>query len=235
MKFLLCSLAILLLACTDTTAQDAEVGVGSPGIDRAYLVNRSVFQRLSWIDPSGHLTASATLNCVTLIDSVHQHLIYLQLRNDGKRDSTVAHWPDLKPVYTSTTAGSHRESYDFQSGNGVKVFCTANGKVVADSMAKLSPASFDSYLTDYLIGALPLKAGYTTQFTTNSGQTFAVRIKEVMTDVVFSPNGQPVEIWLVHVESNGYNILYWVDKSTREMLKSVIALADGSVFMKSKI
>ncbi|HEY4337126.1 MAG TPA: hypothetical protein VGM89_14545 [Puia sp.] len=234
MKFFRLLLSVTLF-CSSAAAQDVAIGVGSPEINRDYLVNRSVFQRLSWIDPSGRLVASATLNCVTKIDSVHKHLIYLQLRNDGKRDSTISQWPDLKPLYTSETAGARMDSYDYRSGSGVKVLSTDNGKVLIDSTAQLSAASFDSYLTDYLIGALPMKVGYTTEFSTNSGSTYTIRIKQVMNDVLFSPNGQPLAIWLVYVNSNGYDILYWVDKTTHEMLKSVVTMPNGGVFMKSKI
>jgi len=228
-------LFLLLPAGLTAAAQEATVHVGSPEINRDYLVNRSVFQRLSWIDGSGRLIGSATLNCVTWIDSVKKRLIYLQLRNDGKRDSTVSQWPDLKPIYTSETAGAHKDSYDYRSGNGVRVLSTNNGEVVVDSTAQLSAGAFDSFLTDYLIGALPLKVGYTTEFKTNSGSAYNVRIKQVMNDMLFSPNGQPVPIWLVQVNSNGYEILYWVDKTTHEMLKSVVTMPNGGVFMKSKI
>jgi hypothetical protein len=127
------------------------------------------------------------------------------------------------------------DSYDYRSGNGVKVLSVNNGKVLIDSMAQLQAGSFDSYLTDYLIGALPLKLGYTTELSTNSGSTYTIRVKQVMNDVLLSPNGQPVPIWLVYVNSNGYDILYWVDKTTHEMLKSVVSMPNGGVFMKSKI
>jgi hypothetical protein len=234
MKFISLVVTVTLF-CSHAIAQEATVHVGSPEINRDYLVNRNVFQRLSWIDASGRLIGSATLNCVTWVDSVKKRLIYLQLRNDGKRDSTISQWPDLKPIYTSETAGAHKDSYDYQSGNGVRVLTTNNGKVLVDSTAQLPAGSFDSFLTDYLIGALPLKVGYTAEFNTNSGGSYNVRIKQVMNDMLFSPNGQPVPIWLVQVNSNGYEILYWVDKTTHEMLKSVVTMPNGGVFMKSKI
>lgn len=240
MKFFLAALTAFfaLFASAQTSAQQSQppsITPGSAEIDRTYLVPRQVFQRLSWIDAGGKLTGTATLNCVTRVDTAGKTLTYLQLRNDGKRDSTVAEWPDLKPIYTSSAGGGYRVSYDYHSGKDVKVNSTVNGKIVADSTATLSPASFDSFLTDYLFGALPLKPGYTANFSVNSGSTTIIRIKEVMTDVLLSPNGQPIEVYILPVEFGPYKVLYWIDKSTREMLKSVVRSKDGSIFMKSRI
>ena len=64
--------------------------------------------------------------------------------------------------------GLRLDSYDFRGDNSVRVFNTNNGKVVADSTASMPAGAFDSYLTDYLIGALPLKAGYVAQLNANS-------------------------------------------------------------------
>jgi hypothetical protein len=205
------------------------------GINQGYLVPRNIFQKLIWLDKDGHYLWAATLNCVTRVDSVHKRLTYLQIRNDGHKDSTVAEWPGLKPVYTSSITGSHVTVYDYQAGDKVRTLTTVNGKTEADSTVLLSPSSFDSFLTDYLIGALPLKPGYQGSLTVNSGSIITIRIKDVYTDVLFSPDGKPVEAYLVNVDFNGYKILYWIDRLTGEMLKCITPTPDGRIFMKVKI
>lgn len=205
------------------------------GINQGYLVPRNIFQKLIWLDKDGHYLWTATLNCVTRVDSVHKRLTYLQIRNDGHKDSTVVEWPGLKPVYTSSVTGNHVTVYDYQAGDRVRTLATVNGKTETDSTVSLSPSSFDSFLTDYLIGAIPLKRGFEGSFTVYSGAAVTVRIKDVFIDVLFAPDGKPVETYLVNVDFNGYKILYWIDRQTGEMLKCITPTPDGRIFMKTKI
>ncbi|HVU54436.1 MAG TPA: hypothetical protein VHD83_05245 [Puia sp.] len=197
-------------------AQQDTILPGSSSLNIKYLRPRSVFQKLTWLDKDGKLIGVATLNCVTKIDSANGKLIYLQLRNDGKRDSTIAEWPSLRPIYTSSIAG---------------------GKTLAEYDHKGQDLSqcFDDFLGDYLLGALPLKPGYHGQFFACGHDRVTVQIKEVRRDVLASGNGQPLAVNLVMVDYNGYDTMYWIDPSTGEILKFIFTGKDGSVFMKSKI
>src|SRR5215471_4089356 len=103
--------AIVLLLFTSlhfltARAQEDTIRPGSSSINLNYFKPRSTFQKLTWLDKDGKLLRIATLNCITRIDSTAGKLIYLQLRNDGKRDSTITDWPSLQPIYTSSTAGA---------------------------------------------------------------------------------------------------------------------------------
>lgn len=227
----------VILFCTSVVRGRAQEVIEPNGkvINQGYLVPRNIFQKLIWLDKEGHYLWTATLNCVTRVDSVHKRLTYLQIRNDGHKDSTVVEWPNLKPVYTSSVTGNHVTVYDYQTGDKVRALTTVNGKTEADSTVSLSSSAFDSFLTDYLIGALPLKRGYQGSLTVTSGSTFTIRIKDVFTDVLFAPDGKPIEAYLVNVDYNGYKILYWIDRVTGEMLKCITPTPDGRIFMKVKI
>jgi hypothetical protein len=197
-------------------AQEETVFPGSGSLNLDYFKPRSTFQKLTWLDKEGKLQSIATLHCITRIDSVAGKLIYLQLRNDGKRDSTIAEWPSLRPIYTSSTAG----------GETLAVY-DHNGQDLTQC--------FDDFLGDYLIGALPLKPGYHGRFFACGHDRVSVQIKEVRKDVLTSGNGQPLAVHLVLVNYNGYDTTYWIDPSTGEILKFIFTGKDGSVFMKSKI
>src|SRR5580658_6488592 len=84
-------------------AQDPDIIVpGSKSINQAYLKPRNVFEKFCAFDSAGKLTWQATVNLVTRIDSLHGKLIYLQLWNSGKKDSTAVEWPSLRPIYNET-------------------------------------------------------------------------------------------------------------------------------------
>ncbi|WP_431213904.1 hypothetical protein ACQ86N_03155 [Puia sp. P3] len=227
-------LPLLILTAASVRGQET-VEPGSKSINQAYFKPASVFQKLSWIDKYGTITRQATLNCVTKIDSANKRLIYLQLRNDGKRDSTIVEWPSLKPIYTATFVGSKEFIYDYRGGSAVKNTTTQNGHVEKDTSFTVLSPYFDSYLTDYLFGALPLKPGYHGQFRIGSGASATVSIKDVFTDVLSTGSTATLQAYVVVVDYNGYKVTYWIDKATATMLKSIYQGPDGSIFMKSGI
>ena len=208
---------------------------GSKSLNQAYFKPASVFQKLSWIDKDGVITHQATLNCVTRIDSANKRLIYLQLRNDGKKDSTIVDWPSLKPIYTATFVGNKEFIYDYRGGSAVKNTTTQSGHVEKDTSFTVLSPYFDSYLTDYLFGALPLKPGYHGQFRIGSGASATVSVRDVFTDVLSTGNAATLQAYVVVVDYNGYKVTYWIDKATATMLKSIYQGPDGSIFMKSSI
>ena len=227
-------LTFLILAGASLKAQE-NIEPGSKSLNQAYFKPASIFQKLSWIDKDGVLTRQATLNCVTRIDSANRRLIYLQLRNDGKKDSTIVEWPSLKPIYTATFIGTKEFIYDYRAGNTVKNTTTRNGLVEKDTSFTVQSPYFDSYLTDYLFGALPLKPGYHGQFKIGSGAAATVSIRDVFTDVLSSGNAATTQAYVVIVDYNGYKVTYWLDKVSGEMIKSIYQGPDGSIFMKSRI
>ncbi|MDB5152763.1 MAG: hypothetical protein JWR54_1514, partial [Mucilaginibacter sp.] len=59
---------------------------------------------------------------------------------------------------------------------------------------------FDSYLTDDLVGALPLKPGYTGKFIASAGVPYIMGITQVSTDVMNSEFGFARQAYLVNVD-----------------------------------
>jgi hypothetical protein len=240
MKFTLTSL-IAVLAWTFAGAQNMSVLAqdtiepGSKSINRQYLQPRNVFEKLSWFDSSGNLVRQRVLNLVTRIDSANGKLIFLQIRNDGYKDSTITEWPSLKPVYTEENLWGALSDFDHRAGNNIRLSKSKNGKTELDTSITVS-AHFDGFLTDYLLGALPLKPGYHGRFVLGSGHVSIVTIKDVYIDELIAGDGHAIQANMVLVDfNNKVKMMYWFDKSTGEMLKSIIRSDDGSVFMKSKI
>jgi hypothetical protein len=189
------------------------------------------------MNKEGKVYAQATLNCITRIDSVNKKLTYLQIRNDGKKDSTSAEWPSLKPLYTSTTYPAGKQVYDYREGQAARFTTIANGKTIQDtSFTLLSGHFFDGFLTDYLLGALPLKAGYQARFQTCSGvKSATLAIKQVLMDVLVLGDGHLIQVFSVTLDYDGFTVLYSIDKSTGDLLRSVVQTPDGGLFIKSKI
>jgi hypothetical protein len=217
---------------SDSSAQDT-ITPGSSSINQQYLRSRSVFQKLSWFDSTGRLVGQATLNLITRIDSINKKLIFLQIRHDGKKDSTIAEWPSLRPIYTSTTTKNQVLVFDYHEGSTARTSIIKDGKKGPDSTYTIPYPYFDDYLTEYLYGALPLKPGYHAQFTASSGAS--VRIKDVCTDILISGDAHTIQTYLVQVEYASSKSLYWIDKSSGEIVKAVYQLPQGYMFMKSRI
>ncbi len=207
------------------------------------IINMSVFRpgahliKLIWIDKDGKVTKEATLMCITRIDSVKKRLTYLQIRNDGKKDSTVSEWPSLKPIFSSSVYQNQIVVFNYTNDGHVLEAKTTDryGVVKKDTTYKIEKVCFDSYLTDYLVGALPLKPGYTGKFIASAGVPYIMGITQVSTDVMNSESGFVRQAYLVNVDYNGYKVLYWIDKNSGEMIKFIAQQPDGSIFMKSKI
>jgi hypothetical protein len=234
---------ICMLTCTFVKAQGIQaqaqgqdmIEPGSTSINPAYLKPRNIFEKLSWFDSTGKLVRQRVLNLVTKIDSVHKKLIFLQIRNDGYKDSTIAEWPTLKPIYTEEDQFGTITSYDHSGGNVVKVVVTKNGKKISDTSIAVNTPYIDGFLSDYVYGSLPLKPGYRGQVMLGSGHVSKVILREVHTDVLITGEGNTIQANLVIIDFPHSTALFWFDTSTGEILKSVYRGDDGSVFMKSRI
>jgi len=188
---------------------------GSKDFNKAFFKSRSVFQKLTWLDKDGKMVGMATLHCITRIDSAGGKLIYLQLRSDGKKDSTIVDWPSLHPLYTSSSVSGTSTVYDHRHQD--------------------VEGCFDDYMGDNLLGAIPLRPGYRCKFHVCGQDISTVTIDDVYKDVLPSGNGQPLAVYIVRVNYSGFETLYWIDPANGDLLKSVYTYKDGSVFMKSKI
>jgi hypothetical protein len=241
-KFLL-TILLCIFAFAFTRAQGIQAHVqdpdiiepGSKSISQAYLKPRNIFEKLSWFDSTGKLVRQRVLNLVTRVDSAHNKLIFLQIRNDGYRDSTIAEWPSLKPVYTEENVFGTITSYDY-SGEKIKIVDAKDGKKISDTSITPNAAYFDGFLSDYLYGALPLKPGYRAQMTFGGDRMTKVTLREIHTDVLITGEGNIIQANLVIIDfSTTYSALFWFDISTGEMLKSIYRSSDGSIFMKSRV
>jgi hypothetical protein len=235
MKLLLSTLiCVLAIACAK--AQDM-IEPGSKSINPQYLQPRNVFEKLSSFDSTGKLTGQGTLNLVTRIDSNRRTLTYLQIRNDGKKDSTVMEWPSLRPLYSETFSHGREFIFDYRAGATTRVSVVNNGKKESDTTYAFKFPFFDFTVVDYLLGSLPLQPGYHGSFKLVAGGSDSVTavVKDVFADMLLSGDGHAVLVNLVLVEYNGLRMLYWIDKATGEILKSVFQTGERNIIVKAKI
>jgi hypothetical protein len=104
---------------------------------------------------------------------------------------------------------------------------------------KMPRAYFDPFMVEYLLGALPLKAGYTCSFDiykSDVKKEGTQAITKVIPDAILSDNGSIIPVY-VAILSVGAGIegTYNIRQSDGALLKAVYALPDGSLFIKSKI
>lgn len=178
------------------------------------------------------------MNTVTEIDEKQKHLTYRQIRNDGKEDVSIVEFPTLKPIHVSSVSKHQKVVYDYSGGQDLKIYIENEGKVDFGGNFNMPRQYFDGFFSEYLLGALPLKPGFTGQFDIYHGgkKTEATLfIKKVMKDVLASNDGKFIPVYLVFVQSDKSEIVYSIDIPSRQILKSVVSLPDGSMFVKTLI
>jgi hypothetical protein len=204
--------------------------------NQKYFKNQSAFQKLTWIDKDGKVIREATLNLVTRIDSINKKLIHLQIRNDGKKDSTICELGSLKPIYTSSISKTQKFIYDYRGGMEVSSI-ENTGKGDIKSSSKMPTPYFDGFVSEYLIGALPLKKGYSTQFETYRSDTKSnsiTKINKVYDDIITTSNGIQAT-YVLEMEVGTFTYLMWVDQKSNQVLKTVFSLPNGGYFLKQRI
>jgi hypothetical protein len=206
--------------------------------NQRYFRPRSVFQKLTWLDNDGKVLSERMLNLVTRVDSAQHRLTFLQLRNDGHSDSSVAELPTLRPVSLLSKGKGPRITYDYRGGQTVKVFLEEKGKPNVVEAFLMPNPYFDGFLSEYLLGALPLKPGYTAQFDIYRGDTHkngTVQIKNVTADFLVDATGQLRRVWRAVIASASIEAQFWIDPGTGELLKMIAPMPTGGFFIKTKV
>jgi len=204
--------------------------------NQKYFKNQSVFQKLTWIDKDGKIIREATLNLITRIDTVNKKLIHLQIRNDGKKDSTICELSSLRPIYTASISKTQKLIYDYRHGTEV-ISVENTGKGDIQSSSKMPNPYFDGFVSEYLIGALPLKKGYSAQFETYRPDTKSngvTKINRVYDDIITTPSGIQAA-YVLEIEIGNFSYLMWVDQKSNQIQKLVFSLPNGGYFVKQRI
>ncbi|WP_046242589.1 DUF3108 domain-containing protein [Hymenobacter terrenus] len=238
MNYILISLLWLAGAASAVAQTPAHLVPAAQLFNQRYFRPRNVFVKLTWLDKNAQVQKERVLNLVTRVDSANHRLTFLQLRNDGKRDSSVAELPTLRPVYVGSVGAGQKVAFDYRGGLAIKVLLERNGKIELNEGFTMPQPYFDGYLSEYLLGALPLRPGYTAEFESYSAElrrNSVTRIKRVTADALAGPGGQFVRAHHVTLAANGLEAEYWLDATTGEFLRSVFAQPDGSLFIKTKI
>lgn len=224
---------ITQLAIAQTT-----IAPGDTAIHYQYFKSRSVFQKLSWLDKNGRVLQEAVLNLVTSIDTVKHTLTHLQIRNDAKKDSSVSTYPGLKPLYLLSLAAKDKSEYDYHTGQTVKVHEEQKGKVTFDKAVAVTETYFDSFLSEFILSGLPLEKLQPIKFNIFKSDTKtigSIEINKILQDIILLPNGNNTPVFVLTMKSGPYEYLVYVDKRSRQVLKTVFALPNGGYFVKALI
>jgi len=213
------------------------INPGDTTIHHQYLKNQSVFHKLCWLDKNGKVLQEAVLNLVTRIDTVKHTITHIQLRNDAKKDSSVSTYPGLKPLYLLSRTGADITRYDYSEGHNIKIHTQQKGKVY-DGVFTMPHAYFDSFLSEFILGALPIEKLKPLQFEVYQNDTKkngVIEITKILTDVLLTFNGNNTPVYVLNMKSGAYEFVVYVDQRSRQVLKTVFALPGGGYFTKSLI
>jgi hypothetical protein len=229
---------IIFTLINQLSIAQTNIAPGDTAIHYQYLKSRNVFQKLSWLNKDGQIMREAVLNLVTRIDTVKHTITHLQIRNDAKKDSSVSTYPGLKPLYLLSLAAKSKTEYDYRAGTIVKVHDEQNGKVTFDGSATLTYDYFDPFLSEFIISGLPLEKLKPIKFNIFKGDTRtigSIEISKILPDVILLPNGNTTPVFVLNMKSGPYEYLVYVDKRSRQMLKTVFGLPNGGYFIKALI
>jgi len=236
MKYLrLYALAFLFIWATNSANAQLTLSPGDTALHPGYIKDRNVFQKLVWMDSTGATTHTAILNLITKVDTIKHTVTYLQIRNDGKRDSSVSTYPGLEPVYLSTKGAQFMETYDYRKKGVVGIHTEKGGKVTYDGELALAAKYFESFLTDVVMTALPVETMKPLQYffyNTNLKQLTAYEIIKINADVLLGLNGNNTPIYILTVRSGKNEFLVYMDKKTHQTLKTAFVAENGSSFVK---
>lgn len=131
-------LALLVSLVAKSANAQTTFSPGDTSLHYDYIKERNIFQKLVWLDATGVITHTAVLNLTTKIDTVQHTVTYLQIRNDGKKDSSVSSYPNLEPIYLSIKGAQFMETYDYHKKGIITVHTEKEGKVAYDRTESVS-------------------------------------------------------------------------------------------------
>lgn len=210
---------------------------GDTALHYNYLKNRYLFHKISWVDKNNQTIGEAVLNLVTRIDTVKHTITYLQIRNDGKKDSSVSVFPGLTPISLVSKGNDFKNKYDYHEDD-VVIHAEKNGKIVFDGKQSVKKGYFDSYFTELILSALPVEKLQPLQFyifDENKHEKSIIEITKISLDLISEPNGKNTAIYILNVRSGAFDFLVFMDKASRQVIKTVYRLDTGGYFVKEKI
>ncbi|MCW3118248.1 MAG: hypothetical protein JWM28_2330 [Chitinophagaceae bacterium] len=210
---------------------------GDTAIHNQYLKNYSLFHKISWVDKNNQTTREAVLNLVTRVDSIKHTITYLQIRNDGKKDSSVSVFPGLMPISVVSKGNDFKNKYDY-SEDGVVVHSEKKGQPAFDGRKPVKKGYFDSYLNELILSTLPVEKLQPLQFYVfdeNKPEGSLIEITKISLDLIVGPNGHNTPIYILNVKSGALDFLVFMDKATRQVIKTVYGSNTSGYFVKEKI
>jgi hypothetical protein len=145
-------------------------------------------------------------------------------------DTVVFKQATFTPVRHRGRSAQRTLSLDY---NGAKV----TGSMVPASGGTAQPIDvtsdaplFDSGSLDLALTVLPLAEGYSARlpaYMLEAGGKTAMTIRVTGSEQVTVAGAAPTDTWVVEAEMAGQKLTHWVDKATREIVKSSFSPAPG--------
>lgn len=228
-------IALLPLLTNNSANAQLAFSPGDTSLHYEYIKDRNVFQKLVWIDSNGVTTRTAILNLITKIDTIQHTVTYLQNRNDGKRDSSVSSYPNLVPLYLSSKGSQFMETYDYHHKGMIAIHIEREGKVTYEGNEPILDSYFDSYLGDLVMTTLPVEKmkPFKFSFYNNSLKKIGgYEITKISQDVLLGLYGKNIPIYALSISTGKNEFLVYLDKRSRQVLKTVFVAENGASFIK---
>lgn len=158
--------------------------------------------------------------------------------NEQYIDTSIADANTFKPVYRSSNNPNRILSLKYDR-EITGYYFDKQTKKKNQVREPVNHAFFDSYIYPYLLGSLPLTAGYRANLTVydykpeNTNNIKATRIEEVKSNMFKSEITGEHKVWQVTVfeEASNEKYEYYIDKDTRKLWKIEILAANGQRFL----
>jgi hypothetical protein len=190
------------------------------------------------VDKNNTVSREAVLNMVTKIDTVKHTVTLLQIRNDGKKDSSVSVYPGLIPISLVSKGDNFKNEYYYHEEGVVTVHSEKDGKSTFDGRQPVTKGYFDSYLSELILSAMPVENLRPFQFYVfdeNKRDKSLLEITKISLDIIIGPNGHNTPIFVLNVKLGPFEFLVYMDRASRQILKTVYGLPLGGYFVKSLI
>ena len=145
-------------------------------------------------------------------------------------DTVVFKQANFAPVRHRGKSLQRTLSIDYTGNKVTGSMAPASGGTAQPIDVTTDSPLFDSGVVDLILSGLPLAEGYAAKipaYMLEAGGKTAMMVKVTGSENVTMPGASPVDAWVVEAELGGQKLTHWIDKSTREILKSTLSPAPG--------
>jgi hypothetical protein len=135
-------------------------------------------------------------------------------------DSLISERSDLRPIRESRVVGDTLVQAIF-GADSVRVVTSSGGRIVRRQAAAAGKSLYSSASLESLVAAAPLAATYEAQLRVYYAPPSPLALQTISARVIGSERVAPSnrDAWVVQTSTPGGGTTFWIDKSTRAVLK----------------